>query len=158
MMPTRQEIRESWMADEGRFMNQKPRFVLFAHNATYDKLHQVATLGLTAAAMGKDVSIVLLFWTIKKLAEGKIDDMDFPQEYISTATEVARLLKEKKVPKISEMFEEAKLVGQFQLIACSAGLEYMGVDEQAVTTRVDAVMGLPAILALTAGAETTLFI
>ena len=33
----------------------KPKFVLFAHNATYDKLHQVATLGLTAAAMGKDV-------------------------------------------------------------------------------------------------------
>ena len=46
----------------------KPKFVLFAHNATYDKLHQVATLGLTAAAMGKDVIVVLLFWTIKKLA------------------------------------------------------------------------------------------
>ena len=29
----------------------RPKFVLFAHNATYDKLHQVATLGLTAAAM-----------------------------------------------------------------------------------------------------------
>ena len=48
-------------------MTQKPRFVLFAHNATYDKLHQVATLGMTAAAMGKDVIVVLLFWTIKSL-------------------------------------------------------------------------------------------
>ena len=45
----------------------KPKFVLFAHNATYDKLHQVATLGLTAAAMGKDVIVVLLFWTIIKV-------------------------------------------------------------------------------------------
>lgn len=139
-------------------MTQKPRFVLFAHNATYDKLHQVATLGMTAAAMGKDVIIVLLFWTIKKLAEGRIDEVDFPPEYASSADEVTRLLKEKKVPKISEMFEDARLVGTFQLIACSAGLEYMGVEEQAVTTRVDAVMGLPAILTLTAGAETTLFI
>ena len=100
----------------------------------------------------------MLFWTIKKLAEGKIDEVDFPPEYASAAGEVARVLKEKKVPKISEMLEEAKLVGTFQLVACSAGLEYMGVEEQAVTARVDAVMGLPAILRLTAGAETILFI
>jgi peroxiredoxin family protein len=139
-------------------MPPAPKFVLFAHNATYDKLHQVATLGLTAAAMGKDVIVILLFWTIKKLAEGKIDVIDFPPEYAKSAEEVARLLKEKKVPKISEMFQEAKLVGQFRLIACSAGLEYMGVDGEAVTKNVDEVMGLPAIINLTADAETKLFI
>lgn len=139
-------------------MTKKARFVIFAHNATYDKLHQVATLGLTAAAMGKDVSVVLLFWTIKKLASGQIDLVDFPPEYGQHAEEVARLLKEKNVPRISEMFREAKLVGQFRLIACSAGLEYMGVDQEAVAKNVDEIMGLPAILSLTAGAETTLFI
>ncbi len=139
-------------------MSQKPRFVIFAHNATYDKLHQVATLGLTAAAMGKDVVVILLFWTIKKLAQGQIDAVDFPPEYDSQGEEVARLLREKKVPKISEMFKEAKQVGQFRLIACSAGLEYMGVDQETVAKNVDEVMGLPAILSLTAGAETTLFI
>ena len=136
----------------------KPKFVLFAHNATYDKLHQVATLGLTAAAMGKDVIVILLFWTIKKLAEGKFDQIDFPPEYAGSTEEVARLLKEKKVPKISEMFEEAKLVGKVRIIACSAGLEYMGVDGEVVSKKVDDVMGLPAILALTADAETKLFI
>ncbi len=139
-------------------MSKKPKFVIFAHNATYDKLHQVATLGMTAAAMGKDVIVVLLFWTIKKLAEGKIDQIDFPPEYASSAEEVARLLKEKKVPKISEMFHDAKQVGHFRLIACSAGLEYMGVDGQAVEAKVDEVLGLPAILSLTAEAETKLFI
>ncbi|HEY7533645.1 MAG TPA: hypothetical protein VH681_12800, partial [Nitrospiraceae bacterium] len=108
-------------------MPASPKFVLFAHNATYDKLHQVATLGLTAAAMGKDVIVVLLFWTIKKLAEGKLDAIDFPPEYSDSAGEVARLLKEKNVPKISEMLQEAKLVGRCRIIACSAGLEYMGV-------------------------------
>ncbi|HEY6974573.1 MAG TPA: hypothetical protein VI359_09740 [Nitrospiraceae bacterium] len=139
-------------------MPSLPKFVLFAHNATYDKLHQVATLGLTAAAMGKEVIVVLLFWTIKKLAEGKVDVIDFPPEYARSAEEVTRLLKEKKVPKISEMFQEAKLVGKFRLIACSAGLEYMGVDSQAVEKNVDEVMGLPAIIRLTADAETKLFI
>lgn len=139
-------------------MAQKPKFVIFAHNATYDKLHQVATLGMTAAAMGKEVTVVLLFWTIKKLAQGRIDEIDFPPEYASSAEEVARLLKEKKVPKISEMFQDAKHVGAFRLIACSAGLEYMGVDSAAVERNVDEVLGLPAILSLTADAETTLFI
>ena len=136
----------------------KPRFVIFAHNATYDKLHQVATLGLTAAAMGKDVMVVLLFWTIKKLAAGQLDVVDFPPEYAGHADEVRRLLQEKKVPKISEMFAEAKQVGQFRLIACSAGLEYMGVDAATVAKNVDEVLGLPAILNLSASAETTLFI
>lgn len=139
-------------------MNKKPRFVIFAHNATYDKLHQVATLALTAAAMGKDVSVILLFWTIKKLATGQIDAVDFPPEYAEHADEVRRLLRERKVPKISEMFREARQVGQFRLVACSAGLEYMGVDAETVAKSVDEVMGLPAILSLTAGAETTLFI
>ena len=139
-------------------MPSLPKFVLFAHNATYDKLHQVATLGLTAAAMGKDVIVVLLFWTIKKLAEGKIDVIDFPPEYATSADEVTRLLKEKKVPKISEMFQDAKHVGKFRVIACSAGLEYMGVDSEAVEKNVDEVMGLPAIIRLTEDAETKLFI
>ena len=136
----------------------KPKFVLFAHNATYDKLHQVATLGLTAAAMGKDVIVILLFWTIKKLAEGNLDQIDFPPEYATSSQDIGRLLKEKKVPKISEMFTEAKAVGNLRLIACSAGLEYMGVDGEAVSRQVDEVLGLPAIISLTAGAETTLFI
>ncbi|MCP9456102.1 MAG: hypothetical protein NNA18_08370 [Nitrospira sp.] len=134
------------------------QFVIFAHNATYDKLHQTATLGLTAAAMGKDVIVVLLFWTIKKLAEGRLDEVDFPPEYAAASDIVARLLKEKKVPTISEMFQDAKRIGKFRLIACSAGLEYMGVDSQAVERQVDQVLGLPAILRLTEGAETKLFI
>lgn len=139
-------------------MPPQPKFVIFAHHATYDTLHQVATLGLTASAMGKDVIVILLFWTIKKLAEGKIDVIDFPPEYASSAEDVTRLLKEKKVPKISEMFQDARLVGRFRLIACSAGLEYMGVDPDVVTKNVDEVMGLPAIIALTSDAETKLFI
>ena len=108
--------------------------------------------------MGKDVTIVLLFWTIRKLAEGRIDDVDFSIDHAESADRVRRLLKEKKVPLISEMFQEARAVGDFRLVACSAGLEYMGVNAEAVTKQVDSVMGLPAILALTSGAESTLFI
>lgn len=86
-------------------MSTQPKFVIFAHNATYDKLHQVATLGMTAAAMGKDVIIVLLFWTIKKLAEGRIDQIDFPPEYAESAEEIARLLKEKRCRRSRRCFK-----------------------------------------------------
>jgi peroxiredoxin family protein len=137
---------------------KKPKFVIFAHDGTYDKLHQAATIGLTAAAMGKDVYVFLMFWAIKKLAMGELDRIDFSPAYEVHADEVARMLIEKKVPKITEMFAEAKQVGSFQLIACSAGLEYMNVKYEDLALKVDDVMGLPLILNLAADAETTLFI
>ena len=138
--------------------SKKPRFVIFLHGGTYDKLHQAATIGMTAAAMGKDVYVFLMFWAIKKLAMGELDRIDFSPAYEMHAEEVARIMTEKKVPKISEMFEEAKQVGSFKLIACSAGLEYMSVKYEDFASKVDDVMGLPLILNLAADAETTLFI
>ena len=138
--------------------SKKPRFVIFLHGGTYDKLYQAATIGLTAAAMGKDVYVFLMFWAIKKLAMGELDRVDFSPAYEAHAEEVARIMTEKKAPKISEMFKEAKEVGNFKLIACSAGLEYMSVKYEDFASKVDDVLGLPLILNLAADAETTLFI
>ena len=137
---------------------KRPKFVIFAHGGTYDKLHQAATIGLTAAAMGKEVYVFLMFWAIKKLALGELDRIDFSPAYEAHADEVARMMIEKKVPKITEMFAEAKQVGSFKLIACSAGLEYMNVQYEDLAPQVDDVLGLPLILNLAADAETTLFI
>ena len=134
------------------------KFVIFAHGATYDKLHQVGTLALTAAALGRDVYVILMFWAIKKLAMGRFDTIDFPPEYSAYTEEVTRLLKEKKIPAITQMFSDARQVGTFRLIACSAGLEYMGVDHDKLISLVDEVLGLPAILRMTFDAETSLFI
>ncbi|HIB54655.1 MAG TPA: hypothetical protein EYN18_09080 [Nitrospirales bacterium] len=134
------------------------KFVIFAHGATYDKLHQVGTLALTAAALGRDVHVILMFWAIKKLAMGKLDEVDFPTEYSAYTEDVSRLLKEKRIPAITQMFSDARQVGTFRLIACSAGLEYMGVNHEKMTALVDEVLGLPAILRMTFDAETSLFI
>ncbi|HHZ83745.1 MAG TPA: hypothetical protein EYN60_07050 [Nitrospirales bacterium] len=134
------------------------KFVIFAHGATYDKLHQVGTLALTAAALGRDVHVILMFWAIKKLAMGKLDEVDFPTEYSAYTEDVSRLLKENRIPAITQMFSDARQVGTFRLIACSAGLEYMGVNHEKMTALVDEVLGLPAILRMTFDAETSLFI
>ena len=134
------------------------KFVIFAHGATYDKLHQVGTLAVTAAALGRDVHVILMFWAIKKLAMGELDKVDFPPEYNAYTEDVSRLLKEKRIPAITQMFSDARQVGTFRLIACSAGLEYMGVSHDKLVSLVDEVLGLPAILRMTFDAETSLFI
>jgi hypothetical protein len=38
--------------------------------------------------MGKTVTVGLLFWTIKKLAEGRVGDIAFPPEYDGAADDV----------------------------------------------------------------------
>ncbi len=138
--------------------DSKNKFVIFSHGSTYDKLHQVATLALTASALGRDVQVILMFWAIKKLAMGNLDDVDFPVEYDEYSEDVKRLLKEKKIPSVTQMFADARQVGQFRLVACSAGLEYMGVEHDRLADLVDEVLGLPAILRMTFDAETSLFI
>jgi len=104
------------------------------------------------------VQVILMFWAIKKLAMGNLDDVDFPVEYDEYSEDVKRLLKEKNIPSVTQMFADARQVGQFRLIACSAGLEYMGVEHDRLAGLVDEVLGLPAILRMTFDAETTLFI
>ena len=137
------------------------KFVLYAHSGTYDKLHQVATIALTAAAMGSEVYIILFFWALKKFYSGQLDHSDFPMEYQSWSDKITHLMKEKKVPPISEMLKEAREMG-VKVIVCSAGLEYMDIDrsacEQTTETLVDDVWGLPQVLALTEEAKTVLYI
>src|SRR5206468_12545770 len=109
-------------------------------------------------AMRKDVYAFLIVLRIKTLAMGELHKIGFSPAYEAHAEEMARTMIEKKVPKITEMFEEAKQVGNFKVIACSAGLEYMSVKFEDLASKVDEVLGLPLILKLAADAETTLFI
>ena len=88
-----------------------------------------------------------------------MNELDFPPEYAEQAPEVARLIRERKVPLISDMFQRSQTSwDNLNSLPAARVLEYMGVDAQAVNDGVDEVMGLPTILAACAGAETTLFI
>lgn len=139
----------------------KGKFVIFAHSGTYDKLHQTATIALTAAAMGSEVTIVLFFWALKKFYSGQLDHADFPVEYQSWSHKITQLMKEKKVPPVSEMLREAREIGA-KVIVCSAGLEYMDIGpnspDRTQDSLIDDVWGLPQVLTLVEGAETVLYI
>ena len=131
---------------------------IFAHSGTYDKLHQVATIALTAAAMGSEVYIVLFFWALKKFYSGQLDKSDFPVEYQSWSHKISQLMKEKKVPPVSEMLREARGIG-VKIIVCSAGLEYMDIgDKTPKDGLIDDVWGLPQVLTIAEGADTVLYI
>lgn len=137
------------------------KFVIFAHSGTYDKLHQVSTLSLTAAAMGQEVYIILFFWALKKFYSGQLDHSDFPVEYQSWSNKIAQLMKEKKVPSVTEMFREAREMGA-KVVVCSAGLEYMDIDPSVREVKkdglIDDVWGLPQVLTLVEDAKTVLYI
>lgn len=136
----------------------KGKFVIFAHSGTYDKLHQIATIALTAAAMGSEVYIVLFFWALKKFYSGQLDRSDFPVEYQSWSHKITQLMKEKKVPPVSEMLREARSIG-VKIIVCSAGLEYMDIDDKTPKDGlIDDVWGLPQVLTIAEGADTVLYI
>lgn len=133
------------------------KFVIFAHSGTYDKLHQVATIALTAAAMGSEVYIVLFFWALKKLYSGLLDKPDFPVEYQAWSDKITHLMREKKVPPVSEMLKEARGIG-VKIIVCSAGLDYMDIRKTPQEDLIDDVWGLPKVLTIVEEADTVLYI
>lgn len=137
---------------------EKGRLVIFAHSGTYDRLHQVATIALTAAAMNREVFIILFFWALKKFSTGNLDAMDFPPEYEHWSDSIKEIVDKKKMPAVSEMFRDAKSVGRVKIIICSAGLDYMNVDRASLNPLIDDVWGLPTVLNKLEDAETVLYI
>jgi len=141
----------------GQMKTNGEKFVIFAHSGTYDKLYQTTTIALTAAAMEKEVYIILFFWALKKLYAGELDQPDFPVEYQPWSHKITELMKEKKVPPISEMLKEARGMG-VKVIVCSAGLDYMDIENKDQPDLIDDVWGLPKVLTVVQQAETVLYI
>ena len=135
----------------------KGKFVIFSHRGTYDKLHQVATIALTAAAMGKEVYIILFFWALRKFYTHELDQPDFSEENKDWSEKIVERMREKKIPPVSEMLADARRMG-VKIIVCSAGLEYMDIEKDAQPELVDDVWGLPQVLTTVEEAETTLYI
>ena len=135
----------------------KGKFIIFAHSGTYDKLHQVATIALTAAAMGSEVYVILFFWALKKVYSGQLDKADFPVEYQSWSDKITHLMKEKKVPPVSELLKEARGIG-VKIIVCSAGLDYLDLEKTSKPELIDDVWGLPQVLTIVEEADTVLYI
>ena len=129
--------------------------VIFAHSDGFDRLYQTASIALTAAVSGRQVAVVLFFWALRAVVKGKTDEFVFAPASGETAREAAKKIPTGNNPPPSEMLLMARETGRMRLYACSASMQYMGLELEETAKAVDEVVGLSTILRLSQeGAET----
>ena len=137
---------------------QKKPLVIFAHSDGYDRLYQVASLALTAAHSGRQVIVVFFFWALDAFVSGRMDEPVFAAESQSAAEEVKRRMLTGNNPPPSEMLRMARETGLVKLYACSASVQYTGLDLAETASQVDEVVGLATILRLTLDGPNLIYI
>ena len=143
---------------ENQPAQDKSPLVIYAHSDGFDRLYQVASIALTAAVSGRPVVVVLFFWALKAVVDGTADELVFS----ASAPDAAEAAREKIAisnnPKPSDMLKMARESGRLKLFACSASMQYMGLELEATRAAVDEVVGLSTILRLASQAGEVLYI
>ncbi len=137
---------------------ERKKVAIVLHSGAYDRIYQASAIALTAVAMGKEVMLFLLFWSLKKFAEGRLDERDESGEYGEWERETFQRMAQLKAPQVTEMLQQGRELGLLKIYACSASLQFLNVQHEALKSQVDDVVGLPMIVKWMGQAETTLFI
>jgi peroxiredoxin family protein len=116
--------------------------VLFS--GTEDKLHAAATLVAGAAAMGRPVNLLLQFWGLDAFRADRIGQA---RGLAADATDVADVAASRPALPWAETFRMSKELGDVQVRACSASLEWLGVEVGDLDPVVDGACGVAAFFA-----------
>lgn len=127
------------------------RVVFFVNTGSYEAAFQVASMGITAAAMGEEVHFVFAFDALRLLSRGSFGLPQTEREMSESAR--AQGLN---VPSPAKMMQEARSMGA-RLIACDTTVKLCGFDADDFVGLLDDVMGLASIWRLTQGARTLTF-
>lgn len=127
------------------------RVIFFISSAGYEAAYQAASLGITASAMGDDVTFVFGFDALRALARDSFGAplSDREKKEITRAEGAG-------VPTPTKMLFEARSMGA-RVVACDTTVKLCGLSEDALGARLDEVMGLSQIWRLTHGARTLTF-
>lgn len=139
-------------------MKNKKKFVIFAHSGTYDKLYQIVTLAITAASMGRETYIFLFFWALRRFVNEEFDLKRLSSEFGSEGERLAKRMQEINPISLKEILQDVRSMGNLKIYACTAAVKIMELEESLVKSKVDDILGLPALLEIADGAETQLFI
>ena len=139
-------------------MKDKKKFVIFAHSGTYDKLYQIITLAITAAAMGRETYIFLFFWALRRFVNDEFDVKKLSDEFGEEGVRLSKRMQEINPVSLKEILNEVRGMGNLKVYACTAAVKLMELEEAKVKSRVDDILGLTTILEMADGAETQLFI
>ena len=112
--------------------------VLFS--GTDDKLNAAAVLAVGAAAMGRKVNVFLQYWALDAFrADRVLKDHGVVPE---AGHEGQELMQRHGAQHWSELFRQAKDVGEVGIHACSLSMEMFGITKDDLDPMVDDVEGV----------------
>jgi peroxiredoxin family protein len=123
-------------------MSSTVSIVLFS--GTEDKLHAAATLAAGAAMMGRPVNMLLQFWALDAFRAAGIEAR---RGLAADAGVTAAGAVERPALPWVDTFRMSKELGEMQIRACSASLEYLGIDVGDLDPLVDGAAGVATFFA-----------
>jgi len=127
------------------------RVLFFLQRGGYQPAYQVASMGITAAALGDVVFFVFAFDALRQLVRGDFGRPLSDREAVESARAEGLGL-----PPPATMLAEARGLGA-RCVACDTMLRIAGVPADEAEQALDEVMGLPALWRLTEGARLLSF-
>ena len=124
-------------------MSDSLSIVLFS--GTEDKLHAAGTIAAGAAAMGRPVNVLLMYWALDAFRADRI------AKDHGLAYDAARPRFNEPVGTVGaipwlETFRQAKEIGDVRVLACSGSLAVLGLDATELDPLVDSSGGIAAFL------------
>ncbi len=120
-------------------MNDPISLVLFS--GTDDKLHAAATIVAGAAALDRPVNVLVQFWALDAF---RTDHIDLDHGLAFEAVRPGRVPLPSSADALpwAETLRQAKKLGEVSIRACSASMEYLGIERAQLDPMVDDVCGI----------------
>ena len=124
-------------------MNDTLSIVLFS--GTEDKLHAAGTIAAGAAAMGRPVNVLLMYWALDAFRADRIANDH------GLAYDAARPRPDEPVGVVIDIpwldtFRQAKELGEMKVMACSGSLATLGIDAASLDPLVDSSGGIASFM------------
>ena len=128
-------------------MSDALSIVLFS--GTEDKLHAASTIAAGAAAMGRPVNILLMYWALDAFRADRIEN-DHGLAYDASRPRFNEPVQQVGAIPWLATLRQAKELGEVTVLACSGSLEVLGLKPAQLDPLVDGAGGIASFLA---GAE-----
>ena len=133
-------------------MDDEGTVSLALFSGTDDKLQASAVLTVGAAAMGRTVNVFLQYWALDAFrADRVLKDHGVAPE---AGEEGLRAMQDQGKPHWSDLYRQAKDLGEVRIYACADSLEMFGITKDDLDPMVDGVWGVASFFAEANGPVT----
>ncbi|MDG7046266.1 MAG: DsrE/DsrF/DrsH-like family protein [Nitrososphaerota archaeon] len=137
----------------------KDRMAIIVFSGTVDKLMPVGVLTSGAVAMDMDVDLFFTFWGLTAIRKDTVDaNSRFSKDFEDMGATLSQLMKQKQVPRWSDMVRNAKKLGNVRVHACSMTYDLMGMKKEELDDMVDDIIAVGEFIDRARDAKITLFI